>query len=100
MTSDEYLDRARYPSEGHDKTYVVSLEEVLRWVLKMGDGRKGLFFSFIRTVKGIKHSLKNASEDQEISQECLQRIPNTWIMCGEGDNYCSEACLQKASSNS
>lgn len=24
--------------------------------------------------------------------ECLDTIPNTFIMCGEGDNYCSAAC--------
>lgn len=28
--------------------------------------------------------------------ECLNIIPDTYIMCGEGGNFCSDACLKKA----
>ena len=33
-----------------------------------------------------------------LSQEhlCLEVIPGTFIMCGEGEWYCSRECLEKA----
>jgi len=27
---------------------------------------------------------------------CLEVIPGTFIMCGEGEWYCSEECMRKA----
>lgn len=29
------------------------------------------------------------------SAECLGVVPGTYIICGEGGNHCSEACLQE-----
>lgn len=34
--------------------------------------------------------------DQTTCKECLGVIPGTFIVCGEGDNYCSQECLHDA----
>ncbi len=35
--------------------------------------------------------------DSVMHDECLGTIPNSFIMCGEGGNYCSAACEIRAS---
>ena len=34
--------------------------------------------------------------DCGVFDECLLVIPNTFIACGEGGNYCSDECMRRA----
>jgi len=49
-------------------------------------------------TKGGRTREKRMSKQEIESQEhiCSQVIPDTFIMCGEGGNYCSPECMRRA----
>ena len=51
MSSDQYLDHARYPSDGTDMTRMVSWAQVSHWYYTMPSLRRGDLFDLIRIMR-------------------------------------------------
>jgi len=51
---------------------------------------------FLGRLLGIPKKIREEvkEEDKLQSLECTGVIPNTWIICGEGGNFCSDECLK------
>jgi hypothetical protein len=44
----------------------------------------------------MNENSKDSDYDKVEEHLCLEVIPGTFIMCGEGEWYCSQECLEKA----
>jgi hypothetical protein len=76
------------------------MNELVRRMLSLLDGVEGTYTC--RCGRGLK--VGTSSElwhvrrqiTQLLEEKCKGVIPNTFIVCGEGGNYCSEACHSQA----
>ena len=74
--------------ESHDKLYVImeELQELIGTGYSLsGDHVDGLMRAYLE--------YQNWKDNKNL--KCQEVIPGTFVACGEGGNYCSQACQQK-----